>query len=216
MPLRALSAGDSTASYLLVLLHGWGANAQDVAGIAPYMQLANYRMLFPDAPHAHQISDGMGAPGGRMWYALPDIFDFNKPFTHQPDLQASRQQLLDWLTSLPQQTGIPLEKTVLGGFSQGGAMALDVGMELPVAGMLVLSGYSHGSITQPVTSRPVLVVHGRQDLVVPVAQAQRTKTELTALSVPVDYYEFEMGHEISLQVLEIAKAFCGKLYEETV
>lgn len=216
MPLRALSAGDSTASHLLILLHGWGANAQDVAGIAPYMQLANYQMLFPDAPHPHQISGGMGAPGGRMWYALPDIFDFNKPFTHQPDLQESRRQLLNWLTGLPEQTGIPLEKTILGGFSQGGAMALDVGMELPVAAMLILSGYSHGPITKPVTPRPVLMVHGRQDLVVPVAQAQRTKAELAALSVPVDYHEFEMGHEISLQVLEIARTFCGTLYKETV
>ncbi|NEP61337.1 MAG: esterase, partial [Symploca sp. SIO2G7] len=129
MSLRALSAGDPNANHLIVLLHGWGANAQDVAGIAPYMQLANYQMVFPDAPHTHRVAGGMGTPGGRMWYALPDIFDFDQPFTHQADLQQSRQRLLDWITALPAKTGIPLEKTILGGFSQGGAMALDVGME---------------------------------------------------------------------------------------
>lgn len=211
MSLRALSAGDSTASHLLILLHGWGANAQDVAGIAPYMQLVNYQMLFPDAPHQHQVSGGMGAPGGRMWYALPDIFDFDQPFTHQPDLQSSRQLLLDWITALPNKTGIPLEKTILGGFSQGGAMTLDVGMELPVAGMLILSGYSHGPIATPISPRPLLLVHGSQDPVVPVNQAHQNKTELANLSVDVDYHELVMGHEISLQVLEIAKNFCKKL-----
>lgn len=211
MSLRALSAGDSTASHLLILLHGWGANAQDVAGIAPYMQLTNYRMLFPNAPHPHTVVNGMGAPGGRMWYALPDIFDFDQSFTHQPDLQHSRQLLLDWLTALPEKTGIPLEKTVLGGFSQGGAMTLDVGMELPFAGMMVLSGYSHGPLSNPVKPRPVLLVHGCQDPVVNITQAHQNKTALGELSVDVDYHEFTMGHEISLQVLEVAKKFCKKL-----
>ncbi len=211
MSLRALSAGDSTASYLLILLHGWGANAEDVAGIAPYMQLANYKMLFPDAPHAHKVGNGMGAPDGRMWYALPEVFSFDQPCTHQTDLQYSRQLLLDWLNSLPQQTGIPLEKTVLGGFSQGGAMTLDIGMGLPVAGMMILSGYSHGPLSSPSSPRPILLVHGRQDPVVPIAQAHRSKAELSKLSVNVDYYEVNMGHEINLQVLEIAKNFCEKL-----
>ncbi|MBE9067752.1 hypothetical protein IQ260_13930, partial [Leptolyngbya cf. ectocarpi LEGE 11479] len=154
------------------------------------------------------LASGMGAPGGRMWYALPEIFDFDQSFTHQSDLQHSRQCLLDWLTGLPKKIGIPLEKTILGGFSQGGAMVLDVGMQLPVAGMMVLSGYSHGPIAAPIAPRPVLLVHGRQDPVVPVDQARRNKSELEALSVAVDYHEFTMGHEISLQVLDAAKKFC--------
>lgn len=212
MSLRALSAGDQSAQHLLVLLHGWGANARDVAGIAPYMQLADYQLLFPDAPHAHQVAGGMSAPGGRMWYALPATFDFDQPFTHQSDLQESRELLRTWLTALPEKTGIPLEKTILGGFSQGGAMTLDVGMELPLAGMLILSGYSHGPIANPVRPRPILLVHGRQDPVVPIGQAHQNKAELDAFSADVDYHEFNMGHEISLQVLETAKNFCEKLY----
>ena len=211
MSLRALSAGDATASHLLVLLHGWGANAQDVAGIATYMQLVNYQMVFPDAPHPHKLASGMGAPGGRMWYALPDSFDFDQPFTHQADLQESRQLLISWLTSLPDKTDIPLEKIILGGFSQGGAMVLDVGMQLPVAGMMILSGYSHGPISAPISPRPILLVHGAQDPVVPIAQAHQNKAELATLSVDVDYHEFNMGHEISLQVLDAARKFCENL-----
>lgn len=208
MSLHALSAGDATAGRLLILLHGWGANAQDVAGIAPYMQLVNYQMLFPDAPHPHKLASGMGAPGGRMWYALPDLFDFDQSFIHQADLKQSRQLLLDWLTALPVKTGIPLEKTILGGFSQGGAMTLDIGMQLPVAGMLVLSGYSHGPISVPISPRPILLVHGIQDPVVPITQAHQNKAELNRLSVDVDYHEFPMGHEINLQVLDAARKFC--------
>ena len=216
MSLHALSAGDSNARHLLILLHGWGANARDVAGIAPYMKLSGYQMLFPDAPISHTVSGGMGAPGGRMWYALPDVFDFDQPFTHQTDLQQSRQLLLDWLTALPNKTGIPLENTVLGGFSQGGAMTLDVGMQLPLAGMMVLSGYSHGPLSAPKSPRPILLIHGRLDPVVPINQAHRTKAELEQLSLSVDYYEFTMGHEISLQVLERAKVFCEKHFKEQV
>ncbi|MEM6253639.1 MAG: esterase [Cyanobacteria bacterium P01_D01_bin.156] len=212
MSLHALSAGDPTAEYLLVLLHGWGANAQDVAGIAPYMQLANYQMLFPDAPHPHQVAGGMAAPGGRMWYALPAIFDFDQPCDSRADLQQSRQSLIEWLTALPNQTGIPLDKTVLGGFSQGGAMTLDVGMEFPLAGMMVLSGYMHSqSLKLPTTPRPILLVHGVQDLVVPIDQARRTKSALDNIAMAVDYHEFPMGHEISLQVLEVAQKFCQEL-----
>ncbi|NEQ49117.1 MAG: hypothetical protein F6K11_03155 [Leptolyngbya sp. SIO3F4] len=217
MSLRALSAGDSNAKYLLVLLHGWGANAQDVAGIAPYMQLANYQMLFPDAPHSHKVAGGMGAPGGRMWYALPAIFDFDQPCENQQDLQQSKRLLTDWLKALPQKTGIPLEKTVLGGFSQGGAMTLDVGMGLPLAGMMILSGYIHSrSLNIPVTPRPILLAHGIHDPVVPINQAHRSKSALDDLSLTVEYYEFSMGHEISLQVLEIAQKFCQDLYKKQV
>ncbi len=215
MSLRALSAGVQAADRLLVLLHGWGANARDVAGIAPYIQLPDYQMLFLDAPHPHQVVGGMAAPGGRMWYSLPTILDFNQPFDAQPDLQLSRQLLVEWLTQLPSKTGIPLEKTVLGGFSQGGAMTLDVGMELPLAGMMVLSGYMHSqSLRFPVMPRPILLVHGIQDPVVPITQARRTKSTLDDMSMAVTYQEFAMGHEISLQVLEMAQKFCQELYKK--
>lgn len=217
MALHVLSAGDLTASYQLVLLHGWGANARDVAGIAPYMQLADYQMLFPDAPHAHQVANGMSAPGGRMWYALPAIFDFDQPCEAQPDLQQSRKLLLEWLTTLPSKTGIPLQNTILGGFSQGGAMTLDVGMELPLAGMLILSGYMHRqALLPPVSPRPILLLHGTQDPVVPIHQAHRTKSALDDMAIDVEYHEVVMGHEISLQVLEIARKFCQELYKKSV
>ncbi|MGB5960510.1 MAG: alpha/beta hydrolase [Coleofasciculaceae cyanobacterium] len=180
---------------LLVCLHGFGSNAKDLAPFAPVLNLPNYQILFPDAPYPHpRVS------GGRMWYNL-DNADYQ-------GLTTSRQQLTDWLKSLENTTGVPLSRTILSGFSQGGAMTLDVGLTLPLAGLISLSGYLH---SQPQTTftklPPVLIVHGRQDQVVTLSAAQRAKNTLTNLGVAVKYQEFDMGHEIKPEVLSLMRSF---------
>ena len=153
------------------------------------------------------------APGGKQWYGFPPNYDFRRPhdFESQADLIESRRRLKAWMESLPEKTGIPLEKTIMGGFSQGGAMTLDVGPQLPLAAMLILSSYSHAPILPFVTPRPVLVVHGRQDPVVPLAKALDTKAQLEQQGQTVTYQEFDMGHEVSLDALRVASQFCQKL-----
>ena len=206
MSLNALSANTSNlaADRSLVLLHGWGANGRDVAGVANYLSLPKYQLWFPEAPWPHP------APGGRMWYALPADLSFEQAhtFQRQPDLQKSRALLLQWLQALPENTGIPLEKTVLGGFSQGAAMALDVGLQLPLAGLLMLSGYCHSPLAPGSSQYPIRVIHGRQDPVVPLAQAQLVYERLLDLGVSVDYTELDMGHEIDLDALKLVQRFC--------
>jgi len=193
---------------LIVLLHGWGANARDVAGLieAINMIIAPTRSLLPNAPFEH----GM-VPGGRAWYSFPPNYDFRRPhdFEAQADLQESRKRLLAWMKSLPEQTGIPLEKTIMGGFSQGGAMTLDVGPQLPLAAMVILSSYSHAPLAPCVTPRPVLLLHGRQDPVVPLSKAQDTKAQLENQGLDVTYQEFDMGHEVSREALKVASQFCA-------
>lgn len=195
---------------LLVLLHGWGANAEDVAGLINAINMVSSPIcaLLPNAPFAHPM-----VPGGRAWYSFPANYDFRREhdFESQADLQESRQRLLSWMRSLPEQTGIPLEKTIMGGFSQGGAMTLDIGPQLPLAAMLVLSGYSHAPILECMTPRPVLLIHGRQDPVVPLAKALDTKSQLEAQEIALTYREFDMGHEVSPNALKIASDFCFSL-----
>jgi phospholipase/carboxylesterase len=203
----APTATPGTASdRLLVLLHGWGANAQDVAGLinAINMIVIPFQGLLPDAPFDHPM-----VPGGKQWYGFPANYDFRQPhdFEHQADLIDSRAQLQAWMESLPSQTGIPLEKTIMGGFSQGGAMTLDVGPRLPLAAMLILSSYSHAPIVPCVSPRPVLVIHGRQDPVVPLEKAKDTVRQLEGHGMPVTYKEFDMGHEVSLEALQVASQF---------
>ena len=212
MSLNAVAIAPKTkagknSNRLIVLLHGWGANAQDVAGLIEAISMISipFKGLLPDAPFPHPM-----VPGGRQWYGFPPNYDFRMQhdFEAQADLQESRKLLGEWMRSLPDQTGIPLEKTIMGGFSQGGAMTLDVGPTLPLAAMLILSSYSHAPIPQCVTPRSVLVLHGNQDPVVPVAKSVETKNQLEKQGQHVTYRTFDMGHEVSLEALQVASQFC--------
>lgn len=208
MPLRAIdvppSSGGSPAG-LLVGLHGWGANAQDLVALSNYIDLPHYAMTFPDAPFPHPQ-----ALGGKMWYGFPSGFSFraNVNLAQQDDLHRSRQLLKDWLLSLEASTGVPLNRTIIAGFSQGGAMTLDVGSRLPVAALLVLSGYLHDDLAVDAGSAPpILMVHGRQDPVVPVEAAREAKQALLDRGISVNYHELDMGHEIRPVVLEMIQSF---------
>ncbi|MDA0268891.1 MAG: esterase [Cyanobacteria bacterium] len=207
MALQAIATpktNPTTCDALLVGLHGWGANAADLAALGEFLTLPHCHMVFPDAPFPHPQS-----PGGRMWYGFPNSYDFRQAhdFEQQSDLCTSRQALNAWLQQITAETGIPLERTIVAGFSQGGAMALDVGLQLPVAAVLVLSGYLHGAIFSHHPPSPVLLVHGRQDPVVPLACAHQTRQVLQAQQVPVTYHEQDMGHEIQPVVLQHIERF---------
>ncbi|MGK7887735.1 MAG: alpha/beta hydrolase [Leptolyngbyaceae cyanobacterium] len=199
---------DPSQQFLLVLLHGWGANAADVVGMAAYLRPTDeptaLQMRFPDAPFPHAM------PGGRMWYSLTEDFDFGQSPAGQPlqELTSSRTQLLEWLHGLEAESGIPLARTILAGFSQGGAMTLDVGTRLPLAGLMILSGYLHAPIEERADPwPPILLVHGRYDQVVPLLAAHQSRDRLQALGATVQYHELDMGHEIPLTVLNRMQAF---------
>lgn len=180
---------------LFVFMHGWGANAQDLMTVAPMLGLSDYQFIFPQGPFPHPQ-----APSGRAWYALET--------GQYTGLEQSQKQLKEWLPTLEASTGVPLSRTILGGFSQGGAMTLDVGRYLPVAGLVVLSGYLHFSPEPlPHPLPPVLIVHGRQDPVVPLRAAIQAKTVFEQLGAKVQYHEFNMGHEIRPEVLTVIQSF---------
>ncbi len=199
--------------YLLVMLHGWGANYQDLAPLAQMLNLPGFACLFPNAPFPHPQ-----VPGGRAWYDLE-----NMPFCKQ--LTRSRELLINWLSSLEATTRVPLQRTIMAGFSQGGAMTLDVGLTFPMLSLCSMSGYLHyepkansitdtvarsliintNNITRSYPSKlsPALIIHGKQDPVVPIQAGRQAKEKLTAMGVDVQYYEFNMGHEIPLPALEV-------------
>ena len=194
------NAGEKPTN-LLIVLHGWGANYQDLAPVTSMLNLPGFAYIFPNAPFEHPQ-----VPGGRAWYALET--------EEYSGLTESKQILRDWLLSLPNTTGIPLEKTILTGFSQGGAMTLDVGFTLPLAGLCSLSGYLHASPqkqNESVDFPPVLIVHGTQDPVVPIEAAQQARDKLNAIGIKVKYQEFAMGHEIQPPVLTLIQEFIDSL-----
>ena len=196
--IEAISAipSGTPPTYLLVVLHGWGANYQDFVPFAKVLNLAGFGYMFPNAPFEH-----FQVPGGRAWYALE-----NKEFT---GLGTSRELLISWLNSLEEATGVPLERTIMAGFSQGGAMTLDVGLTLPLAALCSFSGYLH---YEPQTQSdknypPTLIVHGTQDPVVPLQAAEKARDELSKIGVAVQYQTFDMAHEVKDEAIALFKEF---------
>ena len=198
MSLKSISIAPTTDRKpvaVIVALHGWGANARDLTSLAPAFNLPDYQFVFPDAPFSHPQ-----VPGGKMWYDLQG--------NDSKGLVESRQLLKEFLLSLESSTGVSLSNTILGGFSQGGAMTLDVGLTLPLAGLICLSGYLHSM--SPVVGSvlpPVLIVHGTEDRVVPVTAAIRARDSFTAWGASVQYHEFPMGHEIQPEVVDVMRSF---------
>jgi phospholipase/carboxylesterase len=144
-----------------------------------------------------------------MWYDLEQ--------SDWPGLLESRRTVLQWVSALEERSGVPLSRTVLGGFSQGAAMSLDVGLALPLAGLMVLSGYLHPSLDLVTIATPpprVLVVHGRQDTIVPLRAAQEIQQFLQNAPVEfaVTYEEMDAGHEVSREGLEAMEQFLAELF----
>lgn len=198
--IRVSPTTKQTPKALIVTLHGWGANAQDVASLIPCINLPDYEFLLPNAPYPYPYAET-----GRSWYDLrtENMYD---------GLVESKQLLIDWLQSLEANTGVPLSRTILSGFSQGGAMTLDVGLSLPLAGLVVMSGYPHPSVAtlNPGNFPPTLIMHGTKDEVIPLQAAIKSRDMAKSLGVAVEYHEFEMGHEINLPMLEALRTFVVK------
>jgi phospholipase/carboxylesterase len=187
----------------IVLLHGWGANNEDLGDLVPYFNLPEYQFLFPNGIFDHEFSDT-----GKMWYTFTGAGELTDRSLAQ--LATSRAVLTDWIQSLPDSTGIPLDRTWIAGFSQGGAMTLEIGLDLPVAGLMVLSGYLHPRVEPPQATPPVLIVHGTQDDVVSILAARESQQQLTEWGVDVKYQEFRMGHSIIPEVLAVLRKFVTK------
>ncbi|MEA5582461.1 alpha/beta hydrolase [Nodularia harveyana UHCC-0300] len=194
-------SGSQPPAGLIVCLHGWGANAEDTASLAPFFKLPNYQFLFPNAPFPFPNSST-----GRAWYDL-------RTENMYVGLEESRQLLIDWLQSLESSTGVPLSRTILSGFSQGGAMTLDVGLKLPLAGLVVMSGYLHPDLVNTASGDfpPTLIMHGTSDEVVPLSAALKTRQFTESLGMAVDYQEFDLGHEVSTEMLDVLHNFANNL-----
>lgn len=191
-------ANGNKPEYLLVALHGWGSNPQDLAALASWFNLPDCQFVLPAAPFPHPQ-----VPEGKAWYSF-ESKDYR-------GLAESRQLLQEFLQSLATTTGIPLSRTILSGFSQGGAMTLDVGLNLPLAGLCSLSGYLHAPPTANYPYPPVLIVHGDRDEIVPLEAAKKAKDALISAGVSVEYQEFAMGHEIQPPVIKLIESFIAKI-----
>ena len=171
----------------LVLLHGWGADAGD---LMPLGQALAEAIATPLELVALQAPQRQTQGSGRQWYGL-----FPADWAAVPDAVERLKQRINNLGS----TEIPLSATVLLGFSQGGAMAMAAGCDLPLAGLIACSAYPHPNWQAPVIRPPVLLLHGRHDEVVPHSAALTLKQELGQSNQACDLFSFDNGHAIPVE-----------------
>jgi len=181
-PMLAPAEGVTTKR-LVILLHGVGADGQDLIGLAPYFQIVLPDALFV-APNAPQDFDM--APFGHQWFSLQDM----SPPARLAGCQRAAPILERFIDSKLADTGLTEAATALIGFSQGTMMALYVGLRRAraLAGIVGYSGVLVGRelLADAIKSRPpVLLVHGEDDPLVPVAALDEAAAGLTAVGVAV-------------------------------
>lgn len=190
------------ASAAVVWLHGLGADGYDFAPIVPVLGLPHARFVFPHAPAMPvTINGGFVMPA---WYDIRSL-DRAPDRENAEDIRVSAEHIAA-LLDREIDRGIPAERIVLAGFSQGAAMALHVGLRFPkrLAGIVVLSGYLVLAETLAAEwnvanrSTPVLFAHGRHDDLVPMASGReafdRVQRQRTASQT--SWHEFPIGHEV--------------------
>ncbi len=185
----------------VLALHGWGASAHDLIGLAPVLNRGEALVLSPQGQVGVRMPDG---PVGYGWYPLgEDGRGSLEEITRACDL------VLAFLEVAKERYPIDPGKIVVLGFDQGGALAFDLalGDSSRFAGLAALSCWLPDQLaaqTPPDSahqSLPVLIVHGTEDPVVPVERAREARQRLTALGVALTYREYEMGHEICADAL---------------
>ena len=202
-------SGDNPVATILIL-HGLGADGNDFVPIAEQLELdavGPVRFIFPHAPVLPvTINNGHRM---RAWYDIIG-FDADAP---QDDAGLRRSMaLVQALLKRENERGIPTNRIVLAGFSQGCAMSLLTGVRHGerLAGIAGLSGYLPLAATTAAERSPanqstsIFLAHGTHDEVVAFDRGEATRDALLALGYPVEWHEYLMGHAVSpLEIQEL-------------
>src|SRR5438270_3193130 len=195
----------------IIWLHGLGADGHDFEPIVPELELARaVRFVFPHAPiRAVTINQGMRM---RAWY---DIFQFGGGPEDEAGLRAS-QKLTE---ELIRAQGLPANRIVLAGFSQGGAIALLTGLRYPerLAGVMALSTYLPlaGTLaaerTEANRETPIFMAHGRHDDLIPMQRAQASREYLQKLGYAVEWHDYPMPHSVCAPEIADISSFLARV-----
>ena len=198
--------------HLVVLLHGYGADGNDLIGLAPLLG-----QLMPDvvfhAPNAPQPCEGN--PFGYQWFGISRL----DPAIALAGVQAAAPVLDAFLDETMAAHGLDEAKTVLVGFSQGTMMALHVGLrrKKQLAGIVGFSGMLAGAEllqSQMQNKPPVLLVHGDSDEMLPHGLTQRAAEALTAAGLAVGVHIAKgVGHSIDETGLQLAARFLLNVFD---
>ncbi|MFO1246875.1 MAG: phospholipase [Alphaproteobacteria bacterium] len=189
------------ATHLVVLVHGYGADGQDLIGLAQHWQglLPTVAFAAPNAPTRLP-----GSPG-YQWFPISRI----DPHEMQKGVEAAGPQLDEYLDAELARLGLPPDRLALAGFSQGTMLSLHVGLRRKVqpAAIVGFSGLLAGA-PPPGEFPPILLTHGDSDGVIPPQAMFLAATQLGAAGARVQWHLAPgMGHGIDPEGLGIAGQF---------
>jgi phospholipase/carboxylesterase len=196
----------------VIWLHGLGADGHDFEPVVPELGLSgrlDLRFVFPHAPvRPVTLNGGMSM---RAWYDILTL-DRDGP-VDEAGIRASSQQLVD-LIEQEHDRGIPYDKILLAGFSQGGAIALHTALRFPqrLAGLMALSTYLplHDAFAEEVGSKidaqfselPIFMAHGALDPVLVMSLGEHSRDLLRSAGFTVEWHEYPMEHSVCAKEIE--------------
>jgi len=196
---EVLSLNSESATNRLVLLHGWGADASDLLPVGKLLTERlkdRFEIVSLSAPQPHPSGSG------RQWYPL-----YPHEWEQVPKAVLDLEKRLNNLCFKQ----IPLNKTLLLGFSQGGAMALELATRNKFGGVFALSSYPHPDWKPLKEMPPIFLCHGNIDQVVPKSASQRSFDILLNNGIKSELYFFDGGHEINNDLIEYCR---GKIKQK--
>lgn len=187
----------------IIILHGLGADGRDFAPFIDEIDLraaGPVRWLFPNAPQIPVTLNG--------GYVMPAWFDIHPDRSHEDEAGLRRSLAsIGAVIDRERERGIPADRIVLGGFSQGCALSLLTGLRYGhrLAGIVGMSGYLPlaGTLAAERSAAnrdvPIFLAHGLQDEMIVLPRAEASRDALQALGYPVEWHTYPMGHSVCPQ-----------------
>ncbi len=202
LPALEIEPPQNPALTAVVWLHGLGADGYDFEPIVPHLGLdpaLRTRFVFPHAPSIPVTING--------GFVMPAWYDILSPNLGAPPDREGVRRSVEAITALlahEQGRGVPAERIVLAGFSQGGAIALHLGLRYPkrLAGILALSTYlmderaTDVERTEANAATPIFQAHGAFDPMVAFARGRHSRDRLRAMGYDVRWAEYPMEHQV--------------------
>ena len=196
-----VSISSQSAKHRLILIHGWGSDADDLLSIGQEIieiSKVDFEVISLRAPGLHPNNMG------RQWYSL-----------YPPDWNEAENAVKELILTLKKMDAlsIPLKKTILLGFSQGAAMAIDAGCDLDLGLIISCSGYPHPNWKPQQNCPPVLISHGLKDEVVPISASRNIYQNIKSISKNFCFFnQFEGCHQIDQNFLEYVNLKIKELF----
>jgi phospholipase/carboxylesterase len=196
----------------VVWMHGLGADGHDFEPIVPELRLpatTRIRFVFPHAP-LRPVTINQGHVM-RAWYDVRALAGVRRE--DEAGVRQSARQI-EALLARERQRGIAPRRIVVAGFSQGGAMALHVGLRYAdrLAGLLALSCYLPLSNTLSTEASPanrdvpIFWAHGLHDPMIPQAMAEQGRAQLAELGYQIDWHQYPIPHSVSAEeIADVAR-----------